>query len=98
MIFAHTIFKDQPLDILIQRLHCPAVTTRQQYLSQCKARALAILATGDRRGAVDSMLHDMAYWEGGKLYSGGELEMRRAEVTFYANSANEVRDWINDFF
>ena len=43
------------------------------------------------------MLSDLAQWKGGKIYEAGELEMRRVEATLYTNSAEEIRDWIEDF-
>ena len=96
MNFRHSIFKETPPNDLIRRLNFCTVT-RQQYISSCKARALSILATGDKRAAIDTMLCDLATWEGGKLFDAGELEMRRAEATFYTTSLDDVRLWIADF-
>jgi hypothetical protein len=97
MIFEHSIFKEQPPDSFIRRLHFPAVTTRQLYLSWCRDRALAILATGDARGAIASMLSDLEQWKGDKLYDAAELEMRRAEAIFFTSTPEEIRHWIDDF-
>jgi hypothetical protein len=97
MISEHPIFKEQPPDSSIRRLHSSAMTTRQLYLSWCRDRAHAILADGDTRGAVDSMLSNLAQWEGGKLYNAGELAMRRAEAVFFTSTSEEIRDWIDDF-
>ena len=97
MIFEHAIFKERPPNNSIRRLNFTAVNNRLQYLSWCKARAFAVLATGDTRAAISSMLSDLAQWKGGKIYEAGELEMRRVEATLYTNSAEEIRDWIEDF-
>jgi hypothetical protein len=97
MISEPSIFKEQPPDSSVRRLHFPAVTTRQQYISWCKDRAHAILAAGDARGAVASMLDDIAQWKGDRLYDAGELEMRRAEAIFFTSSPEEIRDWIEHF-
>ncbi len=96
MNFRHSFFKETPPNDLIRRLNFCTVT-RQQYISSCKARALSILATGDKCAAIDTMLRDLATWEGGKLFDAGELEMRRAEATFYTTSLDDVRLWIADF-
>jgi len=97
MIFEHLIFKEKPPDNLIRRLHCTAVTTRQQYLSRCRERALAILATGNKRGAIASMLHDVTHWEDGQLYDTVDLDIRRVEAAFYMTTPEEVRSWIDAF-
>jgi hypothetical protein len=96
MNLRHSIFKEPPPDVLIPGLNFSAVT-RQQYISSCKARALAILASGDKYAAIDTMLRDLVTWEGGSLFDAGELEMRRAEATFYTSTLDEVRRWIADF-
>jgi hypothetical protein len=97
MISEHPIFKEKPLDNFIRRPHFSAATTRQLYLSWCRDRSLAILATGDTRGAIASMLDDLARWEGDRLYNAGELEMRRVEAIFYTSTPEEIRHWIDDF-
>lgn len=97
MIFEHSIFKEKPPNNSIRPLHYSAVTTRQSYLSWCKARALAILSSGDTRAAIASMLNDISQWEGDQLYDAGELAMRQAEAVFYTSTPDEIRVWINDF-
>lgn len=74
------------------------MTTRQNYLASCKTRALAILDTGDTRGAISSMLRDVRQWAGGDIYDAGELAMREVEAVFYTADRRQLRDWVEAFF
>jgi hypothetical protein len=73
------------------------VTSREEYIAFCKARALSILISGDAAGAVASMIGDLNNWSGGAIYDAGELSMRYAEAAFFIADSKEIREWINRF-
>jgi hypothetical protein len=69
---------------------------REEYLARCKAGAIALLDAGDPNGAIALMISELRKSKE-PLYEATTLRLLLAEVLYYRNTPEQVRDWINGF-
>lgn len=70
------------------------MTTREEHLNWCKARALEILDSGDVQGAFASMTSDLGKWDGGPLYDPTTFAFLWMDAAKFRKTATEMRNWI----
>lgn len=72
------------------------LATRDDRVKWCKARALALLDTGDHAGAVASMLSDIKKFEP-PLYQPEIYQTVAMDGLMFRKTPDDVRHWIEGF-
>lgn len=73
------------------------MTTRQEHLDWCKARALEYVAAGDLHGAFTSMCSDVGKHPGTAMHETTNQLGLELFVAGQLDSPQQMRNWINGY-